>query len=253
MMKVRNGNIKYGKGNQDENNFITFIREVFYKKHIVGIAAVIGAVILLLINFYVIPPSYASISRLYIVNGEGAATSKAANIDISRMLTRDYTELIRSNTILLELINELDLKIDSMLLKSNITIHTPKDTRMLEVRVVSQSPELSAEIVNVLVRMSAEEFTKISSIAKFNILEYGSPPLDSEKPDILRILFLGGCYGSIISILGIVRFNKTRERIMTADDIECWLGLSTLGEIPLEKDERREKVKHRVKMQPDPV
>lgn len=245
--------IKYGRITREKNSFIGLVREVLYKKHIIVIAALIGAVLLMFINFFIIPPAYASISRLYIVNSEASTTTKVSNINISRMLTRDYTELVRSNGILLKVIDELELDLDSMLLKEYISIHTPKDTRMLEIRVVSQSPELSTKIVNALVRISAKEFTEISGIAKFNILELGSPPLESERPDIFRIILLGGCYGSFISIIGIIRFIKTNECITSADDVEYWLGLSNLGDIPLERAEGKEKIKPGVKMQPGPV
>jgi len=48
-MRVKNAEI-----NLKRNSFIGLVRDVMCKKHKVGIAAVIGAVILLLINFYII-------------------------------------------------------------------------------------------------------------------------------------------------------------------------------------------------------
>ncbi|MDF2803101.1 MAG: hypothetical protein K0S61_3004, partial [Anaerocolumna sp.] len=44
------------KANYARYNIIDLIREVMAKKRKIGLAAVIGAVILLMINFYIIPP-----------------------------------------------------------------------------------------------------------------------------------------------------------------------------------------------------
>jgi capsular polysaccharide biosynthesis protein len=224
------------KANYARYNIIDLIREVMAKKRKIGLAAVIGAVILLMINFYIIPPYYASTAKLYIVNKKESTDSKEVSLGLRTMLSRDYIEFVSNNNILEKVIKELQLDMDSERLKSSITTNIPKDTRLIEIRVVSQDSELSMNIVNKLVTISAEEFTKVTSIAKFNILEYGSPPLGSEKPNVLRIILLGSCYGSLMSILLIIRCNKKNERIITADDAEYWLGLSTLGEIPLEKE-----------------
>lgn len=244
-MRVKNAEI-----NLKRNSFIGLVRDVMCKKHKVGIAAVIGAVILLLINFYIIPPMYASTAKLYIVNSEENGTTTSGNVNISRMLTRDFTELITSNTILEKVIKDLELDMELSSLKDSVTINTPKGTRMLEVRVVSNESELSMNIVNALVKISGEEYTKVARAAKMNVLEYGSPPLASEKPDVLRIVLLGACYGSLMSILFIIRFNKQNERIVTAEDVEYWLGLSTLGELPLDKEKA---VRTAVLMQPGTV
>lgn len=256
MVKERSKRINSGiKNDKTKYNLRSLVREVLFKKHIIILSAVIGAIILLFINMFIIPPIYESTSKLYIVDRSASSMSKLSNLNISRMLTRDYTQLVRSNAILLEVINELDLDMDSTLLKEYITINAPKDTRMLEIRVVSDDPDLSKEIVDTLVKISAEEFTSITGIAKFNILEYGSPPIGLEPSDFLRMIMLGMCYGSFISILCIIRSIKSNECIRTADDIEYRLGLSTLAEIPLEKELKKEneKVKHRIKVQPDLV
>lgn len=237
------GKIKY-----DKNNFINLIREILYKKRVIAVAAVIGAIILLFINFCVVPPVYGSTAKLYIVNREENNVPKDANLNISKMLTRDYTEILRSNHILEKVIRELHLNIDSTQLKNSITINTPKGTRMLEICVTNQEPELSMNIINTLILISQEEFVNVSSGAKMNVLEYGSLPSDYEKPDILRIVMLGACYGSLMSILLIIRFSKRDKRIVTADDVEYWLGLSTLGEIPLEKEREKEAWTSRIEL-----
>lgn len=230
-MSVMNKNQNY-----ERYNIIYLVREIIAKKYKVGIAAVIGAVILLIINFYIIPPYYASTAKLYIVTRDEYTSTKGANLSLRTMLTRDYTEFVSNNSVLEKVISKLQLDLNVEVLKNSININTPKDTRLLEVRVVSQDPEFSMRLVNALVQISAEEYEKVTKIAKFNILEYGSPPLDFERPNIIRIILLGSCYGSLMSILLIIRFNKKNERIITAEDVEYWLGLSNLGEIPLEKE-----------------
>lgn len=222
--------------NKNRYNALHIIRDIMAKKHKVGIAAIIGSVILLVINFYVIPPFYASTAKLYIVTRDENTNSKGTNLSLRSMLTRDYAEFVSNNSVLEKVIDKLQIDVNVEDLKNTITVNTPKDTRLIEIRVVSQDPEIPMRLVNALVQVSAEEYTKVTKVSKFNVLEYGSPPLDSEKPDILRIILLGSCYGSLISILFIIKLNKKNERIITAEDIEYWLGLSTLGEIPLEKE-----------------
>lgn len=212
------------------------IKEIAEYKGKIGIAAVIGATLLLLINFFIVPPVYESTAKLYILNREDNSQTIAANISISRMLTNDYREVLRDNHILEEVIKRLNLNMTTSELRKSIIINTPKDTRMLEVSVIDADKALCAKIVNTLIAVSEEVFPRISQVGKINVLEYGTVPAESELPNIPRIIILGSSYGSLLSIVIIMKRIKYREKIITEEDVEYWLGLSTLGVIPLEKE-----------------
>ena len=101
-----------------------------------------GAIIGLVYTSYIQNPSYRSNATLFIVNNDQTAISKDST------LINNYLELIKSRRVLEPVISELNLNKDYNQITGSVSADNQKDTAIIKLAVVSDSPDTSRDIAN---------------------------------------------------------------------------------------------------------
>ena len=92
-------------------------------------------------------------------------------LNIGTSLTADYEQLMLSYPVLEQVINKLNLDMDSDTLAKMITLENPTDTRILNINVVSTDPKSARDIANTLMDVSVDYLPKTMSTNAPNVAQ----------------------------------------------------------------------------------
>lgn len=206
------------------------------KKIFVIIAAVVvGALLAGAYTKLLVTPVYSATSTMLVLTKETTLAS-LADLQIGSQLTKDYSMLITSRTVLQDVIAKLDLDMTYRELEENVTITNPDDTRILEVTVTDSDPERSKEIVDTLAEISSQFIGEQMEVVSPKIIEDGEVPTVQTSPSLKRNVALGAIAGFVVVAGIIVLMTILNDTIKSEDDVEKYLGIPTLASIPDRKD-----------------
>lgn len=193
---------------------------------IFGLVALIGSKML-------IKPTYESTTSLYVLNRQSQGTTTYSDLQSSTQLTQDYIVLVTSRSVTEKVISELKLDMTNEELVKMINVNTPTNTRVLEITVSSHDQKQAKEIADKVADVSADSIGQIMQTEKVTRIDAAQLPEKPVSPDVVKNGIIAVLLGIIIATaVVIVRF-VMNDRINTSDDIEKYLGISTLALIPL--------------------
>jgi len=214
------------------------IKELFHllvhKLWIIVIIGIIGASIAGSVSMYLLRPIYTSTTKVYVINRQDESRMTLSDLQTGTQLTQDYMILVKSRPVTEQVIEDLNLDLTHEELSKMIKVNTPQDTRILEIDVDYPDPELAKQLVDAIAKVSSERMVTIMEMEKVNILEYGNYPIKPASPNIILNTTIGGILGLIFASFIIILVYLMNDSIRTSDDIEKYLGITTLGTIPLE-------------------
>jgi capsular polysaccharide biosynthesis protein len=187
------------------------------------------------ISFKVIEPVYESSMTLYILNKEDGKASVFESGDYlaSQQLIKDFSEIIRSKSVIRELIEECRLTgEDPVEIAERINIRFKNDKRLIEISIRYSSPEDAKGLTEAVSRIFIEKLGNLINIENIEIIDSAELPEHPVKPNItinLTIAVIGG----FVTALGLVfLLHHMDDTVKTVEDIEIQLGLIVLAIIP---------------------
>lgn len=215
--------------------------EIFvHRLWVMILAAIVVVGGLLLLNRLTFTPAYSSTATLYILRQDNDTTNANSDSDFSLALkvVNDCDYLLKSHSVLDEVIRELNLDIDYESLSDSVSTSNPENTRILEVSVESDSPRNAKRIVDALCEIGQEKITEAMGFQQVNLYEYGTL---NDKPcntTSMTTYLLAGIITAIAVYAIFLIIFLLDDRIRTEEDIERYLGLSILGDIPNANDKK---------------
>lgn len=225
--------------NEREDDIIEIdLKEIFLMllSHlwIIMLGGLLAAAIGFGISKFVIDPVYDSTTKIYILNKQDNATVTYSDVQLGTQLTKDYAELVQSRYVLEQVILQLELTdMDYETLSNKVSVTSPTDTRIIYITVKDNSPVLAMKIANSIRENAAVHIKNVMDIQAVNVVETANLPTQKSGPSVSKWTLIAGFLGvMLILTIYIVRF-LTNDTIKSAEDIEKYLGLSTLAMIPL--------------------
>ena len=205
-------------------------------------AGVFFALAGLFLSKFVIHPVYESTTKIYILNKEENQTVTYSDVQISTQLTQDYAELIKSRYVLEEVIQRLNL-IDTTYddLSDVLRVDTPSDTRIVAITAKDEDPLMAMKIANCIREVASEHITNVMDIDAINVAETANVPTKKSSPSVARWTVIAGFLGAVLIAFFVVLGYLLDDTIKSNDDVERYLGMSTLALIPLTTEEMDKK------------
>lgn len=201
---------------------------------IVLLVSVLVTVAAYLINHFTYTPQYTSTATLYILRQDDSVSKSNGDADFSLALkvVSDCDYLLKSRSVLIEVIDELQIQYEYEQLSKMVSTNNPDNTRILEVKVEADSPELAKQIVDKICVIGQDKITDAMGFQQVNLYEYGN--YDPEPSNRFRIIsyVLVFFLTAIVTFLIIIAAFLLDDRIQDDTDIEKKLGLSLLADIP---------------------
>ena len=211
----------------------------------VGIACALLAGI---ITKVFITPMYTSTTKLYVINKQNSENNITyTDLQTGNLLTNDYIIQVKGTKVLSQVISELNLTDTEDELASRITVSNPENSRFIVISVSDKDPVVAQQIASCVAEVSSDVVKEVMDLEKVNVAEEANLPLEKSSPNIKKNVLLGGAAGVLVSLLLIVVFYLLNDRIRTPEDVKRYLGLNTLGQIPVLESSGNTKRKQRHK------
>lgn len=190
---------------------------------------------------YFIDSLYVSTTKVYILSKQDPdqKTLTTSDLTFASYLTNDYQILLKSEPVLQEVKDELNLDQSTTVLASMIEVELEEeDSRVIDISVTSTDPKLAKKIAD-KVRDVGNEKTKtvMNGIEAVNPIDEANLPTSPSSPNVEKNTMLGFLLGFGISVIIVAIMFILDDTIKTPDDIEKRLGVSVLASIPLKSVE----------------
>lgn len=215
-------------------DLMELIYALWNKWYIILISGIVCALIGLTYTKVKIPETYQSKTSIYIYNQQSDRISYN-DLQTGYILTKDYEVLVKSRTVLEAVIEKLDLNMSYQQLRGMIGVSTPDSTRIVEITVVTTDPQLSKDIADTVRVISSKNIAEVMGIDAVNVVDEANLPTGKSGPNIGKNTIMAGLAGGLAACAVIIVLHFLNDTICTQDDVEAYLGLSTLGIIPLDE------------------
>lgn len=233
---------------ETEIDLIDLAWALLYKIHYIVLCFLIGAVIMNAYSYFLVRPTYKSTAKMYVVSASKNSVVDLDALNIGTSLTADYEQLMLSYPVLEQVINKLNLDMDSDTLAKMITLENPTDTRILNINVVSTDPKSARDIANTLMDVSVDYLPKTMSTNAPNVAQKAKLADHKDGPSYTKYTVIGALAGAFLYCMYLVVKYLMDDTIHTADDMEKYFDIVPLAVIPdvselaSEKQQKKEKL-----------
>lgn len=230
-------------GNQSGNDTIEvdlleIINILWSRFWIIVGAGLLAAVIGFVVSKFVLTPIYESTTKIYILNKSENTTVTYSDVQMGTQLTKDYAELINSRYVLETVIEQLSLsEIEYKELLKKVSVNTPTDTRIVSITVTDTDPQQAQDIANCIREVAGAHIQNVMDIDAVNVVEEANFPTIKAGPSVIKWTAAGGVLGAFLVCAVILIHFLLDDTIKSSEDVEKYLGLSTLALIPVTPDE----------------
>lgn len=217
----------------EEINLRDFL--IYLKKYILVFVAAalvaVGGTFIYNKNFKT-PLYTASSSIVLYQNGDSTTTSATLNeINVGTKLVSTYSELIKSELILQQVIDNLNLDMTYAQLNKNVSVSTEDNTMLLTIKVKNANPEKAAEIANKIADVFTKETVKRFGITNISVWGEAKVPNSPSNMTMTRDMLLAGLiavFGVLAIAFLIFYFDDT---VKYTEDIADRVGLPVAGKV----------------------
>ena len=221
----------------DLREYFAIIKKRFW---IIGLITVIAMVVSGVISFFMLSPVYESKSTL-IVNTEKNEETQMITGDqfsVSQKLAVTYGEIIKSRTVLEDVISNLKLDSEYEDLVEKITVSPVQDTQIISISVQDTNPKKARDIANEIPKVFEKEVKRITKANDIQVIDKAILPENPIKPNKIMNVAIAAVLGMMIGLFIVFLLEYLDNKIKTPQDVEKHLDLPLLGVIPNEKIER---------------
>ena len=185
----------------------------------------------------IVTPMYQSSSLLYVLSKDTVVS--LSDIQLGSQLTKDYAVVVTSRPVIEKVINNLDLDMNYETFMKHLDVSNRSDTRMLEIVVTSDDPVEAKTIADEVASVAKARIKEIMNTQEPTIVEEGNIPEEPYSPSTMKNVCLAGILGVFLAAFVIIVLYLMNDTIKTSEDIEKYLGLTTLGMIPAETKQKK--------------
>lgn len=193
---------------------------------------------------FIMTPIYTSTTQLCILSNTTIASLQ--DLAIGTQLTQDYIVVVQSRPVVEQVIENLELDMTYEELLSVTSVENPTDTRILSISVTNPDPTLAKQIVDQYAQVSRKRIADLMDINEPGIIEEGHVAERKTSPTTTKNAMIAGVLGVLLASAFVIIRYMMDDTIKSSEDIERYLGLNTLGILPIEenalKEEQREEM-----------
>ena len=217
-----------------EIDVFAMLKTLWKRKFSIALVALVFAIAAFGYSAFLAKKEYQSTSRIYVVSRQNQENNALTNSDLQAgsYLVKDYREIILSQNVLTQAIEELKLDMTPAELSKKISVSVPTDTRILSITAKDGDPKEAARIANGLRNVAAEKIISVTKVSDVTTLDEAEVPQSPSSPNIRRNVLLGFIAGAGLMVVLLVVVEVLDDRVKRPEDIEELMGLTLLGIVP---------------------
>ena len=178
-------------------------------------------------------PMYKSSTSLVLTSETGDNnTYNNSDLQLNKNLVGTYSEIIKSKTIMNEVISNLDLDYTPTQLQSHITVSSVNNAELIRITVVDASSKLAAQISDETADVFVKEINRFYKLNNVTVLDRAEVAKSAYNVNYLKDNALFILIGLVISCGVIFIFFYFDTTIKTSEEIEKKLGMTVIGIVP---------------------
>lgn len=200
---------------------------------IVAIFMLIG--IIYTIGF--VTPVYTSSTTLLLATSGNSAdktnTITTTDITLNSKLVSTYSTLIKSKTVLRQVISNLGVNISEDELEKNITVSQEKDTEIIRISVTNADATTAAKVANEVAKVFSQRVSEIYKINNVQVVDQAEVDTIPSNINHAKDIMIFACVGIVVSVMYVLIANMLDTTIKTAEEVEKEFKVPVLASIPL--------------------
>lgn len=201
------------------------------------VSVLVGA-LTFFINHNIITPLYTSSTSIYIstYSQSNAAQDQQITVNDTQVATSiagDYKELIMGRTVIEGVIEKLGIDETYEELSSKIEVTNADNTHIITISVTDPSPKRAQKLANTIREVASQHIENVMSIDAITVAEEANLPEQKSSPKTGRNTAIAFILAFLLMCVTVVVIYIADDRIKTSEDVEKYLGLSTLALIPM--------------------
>ena len=217
-----------------EIDVFAMLKTLWKRKFSIVLVALVFAIAAFGYSAFLAKKEYQSTSRIYVVSRQNQDNNALTNSDLQAgsYLVKDYREIILSQNVLSQAIEELKLDLTPAELSKKISVSVPTDTRILSITAKDGDPKEAARIANGLRNVAAAKIISVTKVSDVTTLDEAEVPQSPSSPNIRRNVLLGFIAGAGLMVVLMVVVEVLDDRVKRPEDIEELMGFTLLGVVP---------------------
>lgn len=219
------------------------LREYFHiiKKRawIIGIITAVAIAVSAIVSFFVLNPVYEAKTTLIVTKEEQKDQTDMMTGDqltVTQKLAVTYGEIIKSRTVLDQVIDKLNLDMTYEQVSSAINVSSVKDTQIISISVQDTNPKKASDIANAIPGIFTSEAKRVTKANGVEVIDKAIVPENPIKPNKVMNVAIAAVLGIMIGLFVVFLLEYMDTKIKTPADIEKHLGLPILGVVPMDNE-----------------
>ncbi len=205
------------------------------KKLMIVLIVIMFSIIGYIYSITMVKPVYTSFTTLVLAGTdetEGGAVITTTDITLNSKLISTYSELLKSNNVVREVKENLDIDVTESEIKNNIVISSKSGTDIIEIRVTNANPEYAAKIANETAEVFKVKVSEIYNINNIHVVDVAEESNSPSNINLIRDILMFMIIGGVIAVIYVIVANILDTTIKTEADIEKILEMPVLAVVP---------------------
>lgn len=214
----------------DLTEILSAVRQHLFELIFVTLAA---ALVGFMASKFLMTPKYDS-SALMIVNTRQDVNANVTSdqINSATKLVSTYSIIIKSDTVLQQVIDNLGLNLTYAQLNKRVTVAAVDDTQVMKITVQSDSPEWARQVCEQIITVAPDVIKEAVEAGSVKVISNASLATEPVSPNIKKNTMLAAAVGFVLVIGIIVLQVLLDNKINTEEDVTKYLDMTVLGVIP---------------------
>ncbi|MBR4731181.1 MAG: protein-tyrosine kinase [Lachnospiraceae bacterium] len=192
-----------------------------------------------------VTPWYESTTRIFILNKNNETTVSYSDLQTSSQLTKNYTPLIKSRDVLEKVIEACELSESYESFASRVKVATVGDSNLIAITVTDSDPQMAQRLAKEVRMEASDHIVEVMAIQAANLETEANLPRKPSGPSARKWALIGAFLGVFTCAAILIIQYLLDDSIKSAEDVERYLGLSTLAMIPIADQDKNKKKRGR--------
>jgi capsular polysaccharide biosynthesis protein len=213
------------------------LKDLFFvfKKHILLILAVTvtAGIVLFIVAKCFLKPVYESQATLIInVTSPSTLTITDNDVALSQKLIDTYAIILKGNTILGQVKQDLGLDMSVKQLADEISVKGVGTTQVLILSVKDAEPDRASAIAGDIITCAPAEISRTVKTGSIEVISPAETDNTPVSPNVPVFTIIGVIAGLFISCILTLIFDMLSDKLRSEEDIKNKLGYAIIGVIP---------------------
>lgn len=190
-------------------------------------------------SMFIQKPMYQSYTTILLTKEENTAITYT-DLNLNRSLVDTYSVIIKSNTVMKQVISNLKLDYSVGDLKKLVSVESVNDTEIIKVTVKNSDPVLARDIANEIAKVFNVEVVKLYNIQNIGVVDVAEVNDVPYNVSFTKQVVIGTFIGVVLSLGFVFVLFYFDTTIKNADDVEKKLGIPVIGTVPLSGGKKNE-------------